>query len=269
MASIQGKTFAALQDKLAKQKGLLFMQLDPPNYSLEQAGKVAKIGQENGLDAIAVGGSVGAQGELLDNTIKAIKENCSLPVILFPGNIATLSKYADAVYFMSMLNSTDPYYISGAQIASSAIVKRMELEAIPTSYIIIEPGRAVGWMGRAQPVPRSQPYLAVITALAGQYLGSHLIILESGGGADSPAPKEMVSMVKKSIDVPLLVAGGVRTPELAYETIKAGADIVQVGTPFEQAKSDPKKLAALFKEFSDAVAKGAKERNGKNGKEKK
>ncbi|MFH0715074.1 MAG: geranylgeranylglyceryl/heptaprenylglyceryl phosphate synthase [Candidatus Diapherotrites archaeon] len=259
----EGKTFAALLEKLEKQKGLLFMQLDPPNYSPEQAGKIAKIGEENGLDAIAVGGSVGAQGELLDNTIQAIKQNSKLPVILFPGNIATLSKHADAMYFMSMLNSTDPYWISGAQISASAVVKRLGVEPIPTSYIIVEPGRAVGWMGRAQPVPRNQPYLAVITALAGQYMGAHLVILESGGGSETAAPKEMVSMVKKSIDVPLLIAGGIRTPETAYETIRAGADIVQVGTPFEQAKADPKKLASLFKEFSEAVRNGAKEKNGK------
>ena len=95
------------------------MQLDPPNYTPKLSGQIAKIAQENGLDAIAVGGSIGAQGELLHETIKEIKAQSTLPVILFPGNIATLSKHADAAYFLSLLNSNDPYWITGAQISAA------------------------------------------------------------------------------------------------------------------------------------------------------
>lgn len=236
------------------------MQLDPPNYTPEMSGKIAKIAEKNGLDAFAVGGSVGAQGELLDKTILAIKENSTLPVILFPGNIATLSKQADAIYFMSMLNSNDPYWITGAQIASAYPIKKMGLEIIPTSYIIVEPGRAAGWIGKAQPVPRNMPYLAAITALAGEYLGSKLIILESGGGAPQPAPAEMVSMTKKTTDIPLLVAGGVRDEKFAYNTIKAGADIVQIGTAFENSRGNLKKMGEKFKKITSAVGKAGKEK---------
>ena len=255
-----GKTYSKLLKRLDADGALTFMQLDPPNYSPELSGKIAKIAEDNGLDAFAVGGSVGAQGQLLDDTIIAIKENSSLPVILFPGNIATLSPHADAMYFMSMLNSLDPYFLSGAQIAASFPVKKMGVEPIPTSYIIVEPGRAVGWVGRAQMVPRSVPYIAAITALAGQYMGAHLVILESGGGAESPAPREMVSAVRRVLDVPLLVAGGVRSKEFAFETIEAGADIVQIGTAFENAKGDLKKLGGTFKELTSAVKKAGKEK---------
>ncbi|MBI4044071.1 MAG: geranylgeranylglyceryl/heptaprenylglyceryl phosphate synthase [Candidatus Diapherotrites archaeon] len=255
-----GKTYAKILKGLDSDGALTFMQLDPPNYSAELAGKIARVAEDNGLDAFAVGGSVGAQGQVLDDTILAIKENSSLPVILFPGNIATLSPHADAMYFMSMLNSLDPYFLSGAQIAASFPVKKMGLEAIPTAYIIVEPGRAVGWVGRAQLVPRSVPYIAAITALAGQYMGSHLVILESGGGADSPAPKEMVVAARQVLDVPLLVAGGVRTKEFAFETVKAGADIVQIGTAFENAKGDLKKLGATFRELTSVVKRAGKER---------
>src|SRR3989344_6202225 len=127
-----GKVYSKIVQDIQAHKGLTFMQLDPPNYTPDMVGKIAKIAEENGLDAFAVGGSVGAQGDLLDQTIDAIKENSSLPVILFPGNIATLSKKADALYFMSMLKSTDAYWISGAQTAASIPVKKMGLEAIPT-----------------------------------------------------------------------------------------------------------------------------------------
>src|SRR3989344_4255831 len=187
----EGKVYKQILKRIEEKGGLAFTVIDPPNQDAKVAGKLAKVAQESGIDAIAVGGSVGAQGELLDSTILQIKNNCSLPVVLFPGNIASLSKHADAIYFMSMLNSNDPYYITGAQIASSYPVKKMGIEVIPTSYIIVEPGRAVGWVGRAQPIPRNLPYLAGITALAGEYLGSKLVILESGGGAESPAPVEM------------------------------------------------------------------------------
>lgn len=256
----QGKVYRQILKQIEEKGGLAFMVIDPPNQAPEVAGKLAKAAQAAGIDAIAVGGSVGAQGELLDSTILQVKDNCSLPVILFPGNIASLSKHADAIYFMSMLNSLDPYYITGAQIAASYPLKKTGLEVIPTSYIIVEPGRAVGWVGRAQPIPRDLPYLAGVTALAGQYMGSKLVILESGGGAGTPAPKEMIAGTKKMIDVPLLIAGGVRNEKFAYDCIKAGGDIVHVGTAVENHSSDFSKAEALMKKIADAVRKAGMEK---------
>ena len=104
------------------------------------------------------------------------------------------------------------------------------------------------------------PYLAAITALAGQYMGSHLSILESGGGASQPAPVEMVSATKAQISIPLIVAGGVRTPEFAFQTISAGADIIQVGSAFERCKGDLKKMGETFKAITGAAKKAGKER---------
>lgn len=255
-----GKTYSKILSELDRQKALAFLVIDPPNQSPQVAGKVSKLAEEVGFNAVAVGGSVGAQGELLDQTILQIKEQSSLPVVLFPGNIASLSKHADLAYFMSLLNSNDPYYISGAQIAASMPVRQMNLETVPTSYIVIEPGRAVGWVGRVQLIPRNLPYLAAATALAGQLMGSQLIILESGGGAESPAPPEMVAIVKKTIDVPFLVAGGVRTEEFAYQTIKAGADIVHVGAAIERFNGDLKKCKETMQSIVNGIRKGAKEK---------
>ena len=255
-----GKVYKQLLKLIEEKGGLSFVVIDPPNQAPELAGKLAKIAQSAGIDAIAVGGSVGAQGELLDSTILQIKSNSALPVILFPGNIGNIRKHADAIYFLSMLNSNDPYYITGAQIASAAPLKKTGLEVMPTSYIIIEPGRAVGWVGRAHPVPRDLPYLAGITALAGQYMGAKLVILESGGGAESPAPAEMIAYTKKMIDVPLVVAGGVRNEKYAYECIKAGADIVHVGTALENQSNDLSKAEAVLKKIAEAVRRGGKEK---------
>lgn len=260
MKPVVGKTWSKILSELDSKKALGFLVIDPPNQSPTDAGKLAKLAQETGFSAIAVGGSVGAQGPLLEETISAVKDSCSLPVVLFPGNIATVSPKADAMYFMSLLNSDDPYYITGAQTVAAMPVKRLGLETIPTSYIIVEPGRAVGWVGRARLIPRELPYLAAATALAGQMMGSQLVILESGGGASSPAPPEMVASVRKTIDVPLLVAGGVRSEQFAYETVKAGADIVHVGSAIEKVNGDWAKAKKTMESIMGGVKKGAKER---------
>ena len=258
MSDLEGKPYKKILSLIEKKKGLVFIQFDPPKYSVEQAEEIAKIAEKAGIDAFAVGGSVSAQGEILDSTIKALKKNSSIPVILFPGNIATLSKYADAIYFMSMLNSNDPYYISGAQVASSFPIKKMGIEVIPTSYIIVEPGRAVGFMGRAQLIPRNLPYLAAANALAGQYMGSKLVILESGGGAPEPVTKEMIAATKSSIDIPLLIAGGVRTPAYAFDCISSGADIVHVGSAIEKTNGNGSEAKLKLEKMCQAVKRGAK-----------
>ncbi len=257
---VDNKIYKKILEKIDEQGGLTFMQLDPPNYEPGMCGAIARVAEENGLDAFAVGGSVGAQGKALNESLKAIKKHSSLPAIIFPGNINTLSRHADALYFMSMLNSNDPYWISGAQVGAALPVKQMGLEVIPTSYIIVEPGEAVGWMGRAQLIPRNKAYLAAVTALAGQYMGSKLIILESGGGAPQPAPKEMVAATRKLIDIPLIVAGGVKNGKYAYETIKAGADIIHVGSALEACKGDLKLMGKRFNEITSAVKKAGKEK---------
>ena len=255
-----GKTYSKILEIIERDKGLAFLVIDPPNQPAETAGLLGKLAAEAGIDAIAVGGSVGAQGRLLDDTICSIKENCSLPVILFPGNIATISPKADAVYFMSMLNSNDPYYITGAQIAAALPIKKMGLEVIPTSYIIVEPGRAAGWVGRAQLIPREHSYLAAITALAGQFMGAQMAILESGGGAEKHAPLGMISATRKLIDIPLVIAGGVKTKEDEFKCIESGADIVHVGTAVEHVSEDKKKAKEKLENIAKAVKKAGKEK---------
>ncbi|HIH16953.1 MAG TPA: geranylgeranylglyceryl/heptaprenylglyceryl phosphate synthase [Candidatus Diapherotrites archaeon] len=255
-----GRVYRGILKQLEEKGSLVFQQVDPPELGVETAGKIAKIAAESGIDAFAVGGSVGAQGKLLDDVILALKENSKLPVILFPGNIATISKHADAVYFMYVMNSLDPYWSTGAQTAASYPIKQLGLETIPTAYIIVEPGRAVGWISRAQTVPRHLPYLAGITALAGQYMGASLAILESGGGAESPAPRDMIAYTRQLVDIPIVVAGGVRDEKFAYESVKAGADILHVGTAIEKANGDLGKCRQLISALCNGARKAAKER---------
>ncbi len=255
-----GKTYNFILSKIKEKKGLVFLVIDPPDQTPEEAGLLAELAEKAGISAFAVGGSIGAQGSMLDKTIKAIKLNSSLPVILFPGDIATLSPKADAAYFMSMLNSRDPYFISGAQMASSIPIKKMKLETIPTSYLVFEPGKAVGWVGQANLIPRDVSYIGAAAALAGQFMGSHLVILESGSGAESCVPAKNIEIIAKTINIPIIVAGGVKTPKMAFDCINAGASIVHVGTAVDNVSANKDKALKLMKEFVVSAEKAGKSR---------
>ena len=168
-----------------------------------------------------------------------------IPLILFPGNITGLSGYADAIFFMSLLNSANPYFLIDAQAIAAPLVRRLGLEAIPLGYIIMGPGGAAGFIGYARPIPYSKPSLAQAYALAGQYLGKRLIYLEAGSGAEQPIPPEVVSKVRAAVEVPLIVGGGIRSGRQAEAAIKAGADIIVTGTIVEQAEGSERKIGEL------------------------
>jgi phosphoglycerol geranylgeranyltransferase len=254
---MQGKTEKYILERLEEKKGLLFSLVDPLDYpSVDEAVKTAKNADEADADAILIGGSTGVQGEPLDNIAKAIKESVSKPVILFPGNIGTLTKYADAVYFMSMLNSRSPYWISEAQMLAAPLIKQYNVEPLPVAYTVIEPGGTVGWVGDAKLIPRNKPMIAASYAMAAQYMGFRFLITDAGSNPQNGhIPLEMVRAVNSFIDIPYIVAGGVRTPEEAKSVIKAGADIIQVGTAFEK-KGSVDKIKAMVK----AVREGAQTR---------
>lgn len=250
-----GKIEKYIYDELESKKGLLFSVIDPMDYKdLDAAVKTAKITNEGGADIVLVGGSTGVQGELLDAVTKRIKEAVNVPVVLFPGNIGTVTKYADAVYFMSMLNSKNTYWITRAQMLAAPVVKHYGIEPLPVAYIVVEPGGTVGWVGEANLIPRDKPKLAAAMALGAQYMGFRFVITDTGSNpASGHVPLEMVKAVSSVLDVPYIVAGGIRTPEQAKNVMKAGADIIQVGTAFEDGSGVQK-----VKEFVKSVREGAK-----------
>ncbi|MFH1442921.1 MAG: geranylgeranylglyceryl/heptaprenylglyceryl phosphate synthase [Candidatus Micrarchaeota archaeon] len=252
----EGKVEKYYREKIESEGAMLFSLIDPDKSYLERGAAIAKVSYEEGADVILIGGSLGAQGAHLDETVKMIKEEVSVPVVLFPGNISGLTDYADAVYFMHMLNSRDAYWLSTAQIQAAPVVQRMRIEAIPTAYIVVEPGRAVGWIGNANLVPRDRADLAYACALAAKFSGSHVVITDVGSGAPEPAPKEMISAVSKACSKDLLyfVAGGIRSSEQAKGIIEAGADGIQIGTAFEEGDVR-KKLREMVKAVKDAGKK--------------
>ena len=211
--------------------------IDPDSQDPAEAAIMAEAAAQGGTDAIMVGGSVGATGIRLYETVEQIKEKTDLPVILFPSSVAGLCENADAVFFMSLLNSRTPAYIVENQALGAPIVLRYGLEPIPMAYIIIEPGGTVGFVGDARLIPRKKPELAVAYALAAKYMGMRLVYLEAGSGADSPVPVPMVAAVKKAIgNTLLIVGGGIRSKEAAVELVAAGADLLVTGTAVERSR---------------------------------
>ena len=222
--------------------------IDPDEQSPQEAVQMAVEAQRAGSDAIMLGGSITDQ-EVLNLTAKALKENVDIPIILFPGNVTGVSKYADAVLFMSLLNSTNPYWITGAQALAAPSIKKMGLETIPMGYLIVEPGGTVGWVGDAKAVPRNKSDLAVAYSLAAEFFGMRIIYLEAGSGADSHVPLDFIMKVKKLTNLMVIVGGGIRTAEDARKVRDAGADIIITGTVVEETEDAYKKI----KELTDAI----------------
>ncbi|MEJ5326715.1 MAG: geranylgeranylglyceryl/heptaprenylglyceryl phosphate synthase [Candidatus Bathyarchaeia archaeon] len=229
-----------LLKKINSEGSIHITLIDPEKMTPPQAARVAESSEISGTSAIMIGGSTFVSQAHLDSMVKAIKRAVKLPIILFPNNITGISRYADAIWFMSLLNSVDPYFLIGAQILGAPLVKKYGLEPISMGYIIVGEGGTAGIVGKAIPVPYNKPELAAAHALAGQYLGMHFIYLEGGSGAKTPVPPEMIKTIKHFIDVPLIVGGGVRTKEQALAAVSAGADIIVTGNVVESDKAGQK-----------------------------
>ena len=257
---MKGKVKNYIIEGILENGGLLFGVIDPLDYrSLDDAVETAKRVYEGGADIILVGGSIGVQGEPLDYVVREMKKFVDIPVVLFPGNIGTITRYADALYFMSLLNSRNPYWITRAQMQSAFIVRKFKLEALPVGYIVVEPGGTVGYVGEADLIPRDRPKLASAYALAGQLMGFKFIVTDAGSNPkEGHIPLEMVKEVANTIEVPYIVAGGVRMPEEAEKIIECGADAVQIGTAFEIDSAVDR-----VKKFVKAVREGGRRKRRK------
>jgi phosphoglycerol geranylgeranyltransferase len=242
-----GRVQEYLRNVIARDGAAHLTLIDPARQRPAVAGGIASDAAEAGTDGIMVGGSTRAGGKILDETVLSVKEATKLPVILFPASEAGVSRHADAIFFMSMLNSRDPYYITGAQRLGAPLVKKFRLEPLPMAYLVVEPGGTAGKVGKADLIPRDKPEIAAAYALAAQYLGMSFVYLEAGSGADRPVPVEMVRAVDGATDVTLIVGGGIRTPEAAAERVKAGAEIIVTGTLAEHAKNRKAKIQEIVK----------------------
>ncbi|MEM2961092.1 MAG: geranylgeranylglyceryl/heptaprenylglyceryl phosphate synthase [Candidatus Bathyarchaeia archaeon] len=242
-----GKVEKYLRSEI-KEKGAIHLTLlDPEKASLNTAAKIASEAEKAGTAAILLGGSTICSTIQVDLLAKKIKKSVSIPLILFPGNVSGVSRFADALFFMSLINSNNPYYIVDAQAISALTIKKYSIEAIPTAYIILGSGGTAGFIGYARCIPYEKPELAVMYSLAAQYIGMRLVYLEAGSGAKEPIPAEVISAVKHELSVPIIVGGGIKKKEDVCAAVKAGADILVTGTLVEESDKVKEKLSGLLK----------------------
>ena len=233
MPSTIGPVEKFLLEKIESEGSIHITLIDPEKVTPPQASGIAKKAKTSGTAAIMIGGSTSVSGTHLDDIVKIIRRSVKIPIILFPNNVTGISRYADAIWFMSLLNSVDPYFLMGAQVLGAPLIKKYRLEPLSLGYIIVGEGGAAGVVGKAIPVPYNKPELAAAHALAGQYLGMHFIYLEAGSGAKEAVPPDMILSVKHYIDVPLIVGGGIRSRSQALAAASAGADIIVTGNIVE------------------------------------
>lgn len=221
--------------------------VDPDKVSPGQISELCALADEAGVDYLFVGGSLVVTNHL-DEVVTNIKKDTDIPVILFPGSPSQLSRYADALLYLSLISGRNPELLIGQHVISAPIVKQSGLEIMSTGYMVVDGGAptTVSYISNAAPIPHDKNEIAVCTAMAGEMLGMKLIYMDAGSGARRAIREEMISAVAQHISIPLIVGGGITDPEKAYLNCKAGADIIVVGNAIE-------KDLGLLKEMSSAI----------------
>jgi phosphoglycerol geranylgeranyltransferase len=227
-------------------KKMLGVLIDPDKVSERSCDEIASLGKQNGVDLFLVGGSL-LSGDGFEKCILSLKTS-GIPVIIFPGNTMQISNKADGLFFLSLISGRNADMLIGRHVIAAPLLKRSSLEIIPTGYILIDSGAptSVSYMSGTTPIPHDKDDIAACTALAGEMLGLRMIYMDAGSGARHTISTSMVSNVKKNVTIPLVVGGGIRTPEKAFEICEAGADMIVIGNALEKDRS-------MLSEFSSAV----------------
>ena len=240
---LRGKTEAYLRSLSEEGRALHFSLFDPEKVNVNSLYNQAKALYDAGTSAFLIGGTLNVNLEKLDAVLDVL-EDFDVPKMIFPGNINMISRKADAILFMSLLNSDDIYYIIGAQILAAPIIKASGLEVLPTAYIIVGHGGTAAHVGRARVIPYDNMDLAVAYSLAAEFLGMRYVYLEAGSGAPEPVRPEMIRAVRNYTKVFLIVGGGIRSKEAAIRAAEAGANAIVTGNIIEK---DPERAVEIIK----------------------
>jgi len=237
-----------MQTRETRGAGYLVL-IDPDKQTTAEAIELACICAEEGVDALLIGGSL-MFTHIFDEVINGIKAACPLPLLIFPGSTRQLSPCADAILFLSLISGRNAYYIIGDQVLAAPIIKSMNLEAISTAYVLIESGNITSaqFLSDTKPIPREKPDIAMAHALAAEYLGMRMVYLEAGSGAKLSVPEQLIAGVARYITIPIIVGGGIRTPEEAQAKIAAGASFIVTGNVIEKNRD-----RGLIRAFAAAI----------------
>jgi len=243
-----GSVLSYLRKVITNVKAGYLVLIDPDQYSITDCVELAHQAEDAQTDAILLGGSFLTTD--LQPVAETLKRETRLPVILFPGDSMHLSPHSDALLYLSLISGRNANFLIGEQVKAAPRLKLYGIEAIPTGYMLIDSGRqtSVGFMSGTTPLPRDKFDIAWAHALAAEYLGMQLIYLEAGSGAEFPVPDRMIAVVKEQISIPVIVGGGIGTPEIAAQKVEAGADFIVTGTAIEDGST-----LSLMKQFADAI----------------
>jgi putative glycerol-1-phosphate prenyltransferase len=229
-----GPVYNHLVNSRAIHGGGLLLLIDPDRAPLHAVLALTEAAGECGVDALLVGSSFLLHADFSE-VVRQVKLRATVPVIIFPGSHAQITRHADAVLFTSLISSRNATYLIEEQVKGAPLVKRFGIETIGTGYMLVESGSltSVQYISGSLPIPRAKADLACAHALAAQYLGMRLVYLDAGSGAREAVPADMVAAVAENVEIPILVGGGLRTAEACSERIRAGASLVVVGTSVE------------------------------------
>lgn len=230
------KIYKETLEKKSRGYKSLALLIDPDHFNIGAAKKLTAIAAEGQIDYFLVGGSL-VSSFVFEDVIRTVKENCDIPVLIFPGHSMHVHKDADAILFLSLISGRNPDFLIGQHVVAAPLIRSYGLEPISTGYILIDGGKptTAAYMSGSQPIPSDKPDIARCTAMAGEMLGMRMIYLDAGSGAQKPVSKEMIAEVAGSIDIPLIVGGGVNTLSKVDDAVRAGADIVVIGNGVEKS----------------------------------
>jgi len=239
------RIYNSLVDRKKLGKKSFAVLIDPDKVNDEKMLHLINLAVDAHVDYFLVGGSL-VISNYLDDCIQFIKKSCNIPTILFPGSPAQVSKYADALLYLSLISGRNPELLIGQHVVSAPFVKQSGLEIMSTGYMVIDGGAptTVSYISNATPLPADKNEIAMCTAMAGEMLGMKLIYMDSGSGAKRPISESMITQVAQKISVPLIVGGGITEPEKAYMNCKAGADVIVVGNAIEKNEQLISEMAA-------------------------
>lgn len=249
------KTMRFLSDQFAKKYKSLAVLIDPDKIeSDDDLIDHIKYYSSFPVDLFFVGGSL-LTSDRQESVIKAIKSISEIPVILFPGSNMYIDLNADGILFLSLISGRNPEYLIGQHVVAAPMLKRVNIEVLPTGYILVGEDRktTVAYISNTVPIPSDKDSIAACTAMAGEMLGLKMIYLDAGSGAKMPVPEKMIKTVKSSIDIPLIVGGGINTISKAETALKAGADVLVIGNGIEAQREFLPELITLFKAHNHAL----------------
>lgn len=236
-----------IQEARANGRKLFATLIDPDKTTPNGLSDLGIKAEKLGIDYFFMGGSLLTEDKL-DDCLRTIRENCRIPILLFPGSILQINPNANGILLLSLLSGRNPDLLIGQHVVAAPYLRESGLEIISTAYLLIDGGQptTASYMSHTAPIPADKPEIAACTAMAGQMLGFKLIYLDAGSGAQNQVSAATIKAVRKAVDLPIVVGGGIRTPDAAQRSLEAGADLIVVGNALEKAPELLEDFAKVF-----------------------